>query len=76
MDSHSIVVSYQAQEQFNRLSAKQQSDLTRLLSEDGPSHTRMEGQPDRYISRLGANLRVLWRKAGAGKAEVLSIVTK
>ena len=70
-----LVVTYQAREQFNRLSPQEQADLTRVLSEpEKLKPARMTGHSGRFVSRFGKDKRVYWEESDDGKLVVLSVV--
>jgi hypothetical protein len=72
-----VDVSYHAQEQFKRLSPKERTDLTRLLSQnESLVHTNQVGESGRFVSRFGNNKRVLWKKSDDGTVVVLSVVAQ
>ena len=77
MSTEKFNVSYSALAQMALLPAREKKALQQLFSSndiDNPTTTRPTGD-GRFISRLG-NKRVLWRRAGRQKPEILSIVDK
>ena len=70
-----VVVTYQARQQFGRLSPQEQAALTHVLN-DPAATTRTEpaGDPGKFVSRLGRDMRVYWTRQGDGKIAVLSVV--
>ena len=70
-------VTYHAKEQFDRLSSREKRDLTLLLSSlTVQDQARRIESSDKFVSRLGDNKRVVWKRLEDGKILVLSVVTR
>ena len=77
MSAGKFNVSYSALAQIALLPATEKAALTRLFSSDDidrPTITHATGD-GRFVSRLG-NKRVLWRRLGRQKPEIISIVDR
>ena len=73
--STDVVVTYQAREQFGRLSSQDQASLRRVLGDpSAPGTTKQADSPERFVSKFGRGMRVHWKRADDGKVVVLSVV--
>jgi hypothetical protein len=71
-----VVITYNAKEQFNRLSKQEQAELMRVLSEpDRLKRSQQVGGTSGYVSRFGQDKRAYWT-LGDGQVLVLSIVAR
>jgi hypothetical protein len=71
-----ITVSYHAQEQMKRLSARQKADLERLLSDESSlERNARRDMSERFVSKLGADTRVVWKKSETGDILILTVIS-
>jgi hypothetical protein len=72
-----VKVSYHAKEQMKRLSPHERQELDRLLNEsDASTHAPPADASHRFVSRLGDDKRVVWRKTDSGDVVVLTVMSK